>query len=99
MFHRPIVGWLLAVGTWWMSRRLTIPTDRAGRAFTAAFGLVAAFVAFSPSFGADWLLGARLQVFVPPLAAVANAVSEAAGVRLTDLPMSPPRVLKAVQES
>ncbi|WP_299852580.1 xanthine dehydrogenase family protein molybdopterin-binding subunit [uncultured Roseovarius sp.] len=34
---------------------------------------------------------------VPPLAAVANAVSEAAGVRLTQLPMSPPKVLKAVQ--
>ncbi len=68
-----IVGWLLAVGTWWMSRRLTIPADGAGRAFTAAFGLVAAFVAFSPSFGADWLLGARLQVFVPPLAAVVGA--------------------------
>ena len=33
---------------------------------------------------------------VPPLAAVANAVSAAAGVRLTDLPMSPPRVLKAI---
>ena len=33
---------------------------------------------------------------VPPLAAVANAVSAAAGVRLTELPMSPPRVLKAI---
>ncbi|HTO83246.1 MAG TPA: molybdopterin cofactor-binding domain-containing protein, partial [Methylomirabilota bacterium] len=33
---------------------------------------------------------------VPPLAAVANAVSNAAGVRLTALPMSPPRVLKAI---
>ncbi|SFN36386.1 CO or xanthine dehydrogenase, Mo-binding subunit [Roseovarius lutimaris] len=34
---------------------------------------------------------------VPPLAAIANAVSEAAGVRMTDLPMSPPRVLAAIQ--
>ncbi|OSP54411.1 xanthine dehydrogenase family protein molybdopterin-binding subunit [Pseudoruegeria sp. SK021] len=33
---------------------------------------------------------------VPPLAAIANAVSRAAGVRLTALPMSPPRVLKAL---
>ncbi|MGH6718402.1 MAG: xanthine dehydrogenase family protein molybdopterin-binding subunit [Alphaproteobacteria bacterium] len=33
---------------------------------------------------------------VPPLATVANAVSAAAGVRLTELPMSPPRVLKAM---
>src|SRR5215469_5340691 len=35
---------------------------------------------------------------VPPLAAIANAVSNAAGVRLTHLPMSPPRVLKAIDE-
>jgi len=34
---------------------------------------------------------------VPPLAAIANAVSEAAGVRMTKLPMSPPRVLAALQ--
>jgi CO/xanthine dehydrogenase Mo-binding subunit len=33
---------------------------------------------------------------VPPLAAVANAIAAAAGVRLTELPMSPPRVLKAI---
>ncbi|MGH6959639.1 MAG: molybdopterin cofactor-binding domain-containing protein, partial [Dongiaceae bacterium] len=36
---------------------------------------------------------------VPPLAAIANAVSAAAGVRLTELPMSPPRVLKAMDEN
>jgi len=34
---------------------------------------------------------------VPPLAAVANAVSAAAGVRMTDLPLSPPKVLAALQ--
>ena len=33
---------------------------------------------------------------VPPLAAVANAVSHAAGVRLTHLPISPPRLLAAI---
>jgi|SRR5579885_1632606 CO/xanthine dehydrogenase Mo-binding subunit len=33
---------------------------------------------------------------VPPLAAIANAVSNAAGVRMTQLPMSPPRLLKAI---
>lgn len=32
----------------------------------------------------------------PPLAAVANAVSNAADVRLTHLPMSPPRILEAL---
>jgi CO/xanthine dehydrogenase Mo-binding subunit len=32
----------------------------------------------------------------PPLAAIANAVSAAAGVRLHDLPMSPPRILAAL---
>ena len=34
---------------------------------------------------------------VPPLAAIANCVSRAAGVRLTSLPMSPPKVLAAIQ--
>ncbi len=34
---------------------------------------------------------------VPPLAAVANAINRAAGVRLRDLPMSPPRVLAAIE--
>ena len=33
---------------------------------------------------------------VPPLAAISNAVSRAAGVRMTELPMSPPRLLKAM---
>jgi len=34
----------------------------------------------------------------PPLAAVANAVSAAAGVRLHELPMSPPRILEALEK-
>ncbi|GIK96430.1 MAG: oxidoreductase [Alphaproteobacteria bacterium] len=34
---------------------------------------------------------------VPPLAAIANAVSHAAGVRMTSLPMSPPKILKAIE--
>lgn len=33
---------------------------------------------------------------VPPLAALSNAVSRAAGIRLHELPMSPPRILKAL---
>ena len=33
---------------------------------------------------------------VPPLAAIANAMSNAVGVRMTHIPMSPPRVLKAI---
>ena len=33
---------------------------------------------------------------VPPLAAISNSVSAAAGVRLTQLPMSPPKVLAAL---
>lgn len=33
----------------------------------------------------------------PPLAAIANAVSNAAGVRLKQLPMSPPRILEALE--
>ncbi len=34
---------------------------------------------------------------VPPLAAIANAVSNAVGVRMTHVPMSPPRILKAIE--
>jgi xanthine dehydrogenase molybdenum-binding subunit len=33
---------------------------------------------------------------VPPLAAVANAIAHAVGVRMTELPMSPPKLLKAL---
>ena len=36
---------------------------------------------------------------VPPLAAIANAVANATGVRFPDLPMSPPRVLAALDEA
>ena len=35
---------------------------------------------------------------VPPMAAVANAIADATGVRMTDLPMSPPRVLAALDD-
>ena len=36
---------------------------------------------------------------VPPMAAIANAVDSALGIRFTDLPMSPPKVLKALEEA
>ncbi|MBC6404888.1 MAG: xanthine dehydrogenase family protein molybdopterin-binding subunit [Rhodospirillales bacterium] len=36
---------------------------------------------------------------VPPLAAIANSVSAAAAVRMTHLPMSPPRIRKAIEEA
>jgi CO/xanthine dehydrogenase Mo-binding subunit len=35
---------------------------------------------------------------VPPLAAIGNAVSNAVGVRLAHVPMSPPRILKALKQ-
>ena len=35
---------------------------------------------------------------VPPLAAIANAIANASGKRLYELPMSPPKVLKALSE-
>jgi len=35
---------------------------------------------------------------VPPMAAVANAIYRAIGVRMSELPMSPPRLLKAIIE-
>jgi CO/xanthine dehydrogenase Mo-binding subunit len=34
---------------------------------------------------------------VPPLAAIANAIYDAVGVRMTDLPFSPPKVLAALE--
>lgn len=36
---------------------------------------------------------------IPVKAAVANAIADAVGVRMTDLPMSPPKVLKAIEEA
>jgi len=36
---------------------------------------------------------------VPPLATIANAIAHATGVRLYEVPMSPPRVVKAMQAS
>jgi CO/xanthine dehydrogenase Mo-binding subunit len=35
---------------------------------------------------------------VPPMAAIANAIEQATGIRFTELPMSPPKVLKALKE-
>jgi CO/xanthine dehydrogenase Mo-binding subunit len=34
---------------------------------------------------------------VPPLAAVSNAVSRATNIRFNELPLSPPRVLAAIE--
>lgn len=36
---------------------------------------------------------------VPPLAAIGNALSNAVGVRMTHVPMSPPRILAAIENS
>ncbi len=36
---------------------------------------------------------------VPPMGAIANAVSRATGVRFTELPMSPPKILKAINDA
>jgi CO/xanthine dehydrogenase Mo-binding subunit len=35
---------------------------------------------------------------VPPMAAIANAIYDAVGVRMTSLPMSPGKVLEAIQD-
>ena len=35
---------------------------------------------------------------VPPLGAIANAMEAATGIRFTELPMSPPKVLKALKD-
>jgi CO/xanthine dehydrogenase Mo-binding subunit len=36
---------------------------------------------------------------VPPMAAIANAVTDATGLRFTELPMSPPKVLAAIEKA
>jgi len=36
---------------------------------------------------------------IPPMAAVANAIADAIGIRLRDLPMSPPRLRAALDEA
>jgi hypothetical protein len=36
---------------------------------------------------------------IPPMAAVANAIADATGIRLRDLPMSPPRLRAALDEA
>jgi CO/xanthine dehydrogenase Mo-binding subunit len=41
--------------------------------------------------------GAGEVPIVPPLGAIANAIARAVGVRLYEVPMSPPRVVKALQ--
>jgi hypothetical protein len=41
--------------------------------------------------------GAAEVNICPPMAAVANAIERATGQRLTELPMSPPRVLAAIE--
>jgi CO/xanthine dehydrogenase Mo-binding subunit len=42
------------------------------------------------------LRGVGEVAIVPPMAAIANAIYRATGVRMNELPMSPPRVLKAL---
>jgi hypothetical protein len=36
---------------------------------------------------------------IPPLGAIANAMEQATGIRFTELPMSPPKVLKALRSA
>ena len=36
---------------------------------------------------------------IPPMAAIANAIENATGLRFQSLPMSPPRVLAAIDEA
>jgi CO/xanthine dehydrogenase Mo-binding subunit len=43
--------------------------------------------------------GVGENAIVQPLAAVANAIYDAVGVRLYSLPMSPPKVLKALHDA
>src|SRR2546425_754285 len=42
--------------------------------------------------------GVGWTTLAPPLGAIANAMENATGIRFTELPMSPPKVLKAIKE-
>ena len=56
-------------------------------------------VAFPVSFKSEYPYGAKGVAEVnicPPMAAIANAIQRAIGRRLTDLPMSPPKALAAI---
>jgi xanthine dehydrogenase molybdenum-binding subunit len=44
------------------------------------------------------LRGVGEVAIIPPMAAIANAIYRAVGVRMKELPMSPPRVLKALMQ-
>ena len=43
--------------------------------------------------------GVGETAIVPPLATIGNAIRSAAGVRLTEVPMAPPVLLKAIEEA
>jgi CO/xanthine dehydrogenase Mo-binding subunit len=43
--------------------------------------------------------GAGEVSIIPPIAAISNAIENAVGIRLREQPMSPPRVLKALDEA
>ena len=46
-----------------------------------------------------WRQGGRLSQIVPPMAAIANAIDSAIRRRLTELPMSPPKVRAALDQA
>ena len=66
-------------------------------------GLAGIALTVGMSVDANVLINERireeLRAGMPPLGAIANAMENATGIRFTELPMSPPKVLKAIEEA
>ena len=65
----------------------------------AAASLETVIVEVPSEYGPLGAKGAGEPPIIPTAGAVGNAIADAIGVRLTDLPMTPPRVLAALSKA
>ncbi|MFH1568264.1 MAG: xanthine dehydrogenase family protein molybdopterin-binding subunit [Gemmatimonadota bacterium] len=94
------IGWALSEGYFYREDgSLANPTFLDYRMPTALdLPLVETILVEVPNEGSPHgIRGVGEVPIVPPMAAVANAICDAVGVRLTELPMSPDRVMAALQ--
>ena len=68
------------------------------RAITASVAMIDTVIVEVPNPRHPYgVRGVGETPIVPPMAAIANALEQAIGIRFTELPMSPPKVLKAIE--
>ena len=73
------------------------PAGEKGAAQAAYFGKRVCLVERAPKPGHPLgIRGVGEVPIVPPPAAIANAIYKATGVRMVELPMSPPKLMKAI---